>query len=248
VSGRSPYLASGIGHLVVLAGLLTLSMLQRSQVFVPGVRIVAFPGGGGGHTKAAPEPEPKAETPEPPPPKPVEPVKKPEAKSPLERKHEAPPQPNGVRPARKEEIVSKSAGRPKDVAPTPPVQATGPAASAATGTRPGAGAGSGGVGFEAEGDIGPLSGYLSLLRDKVAMSWRPPPGVGRTGLVTAVVYFRIPPGGGQPLDVAIASGSGSSFFDREALSAVVSAAPLQPLPGTWSGGTIGIKFTFHQEY
>lgn len=245
MSSRSPYVASGLGHLVVLAGLLTLSMLQPSHVIVPGVRIVAFPGGGGGRTEAVPTPEPKVEAPQPPPP--VEPVKKPEAKSPLERKHERPPEPHGARPARKEEIVSKSTGRPKDVAPTPPVQASGPATSVTTGPVA-AGASSGGVGYEAEGDIGPLSGYLGLLRDKVAMNWRPPPGVGHPGVVTAVVFFRIPPGGGAPLEVAMVSGSGNTFFDRSALSAVVSAAPLQPLPATWSGGTIGIRFTFHQEY
>jgi TonB family protein len=246
VNGRSsPYLASGIGHLVVLAGLLTLSMLQPAYVFVPGVHIVGpFPGGGGGHTQATPEPEPKLETPKPPPPKPVEPVKKPETKAPVERKHEAPPAPHGVRPAQKDEIVSKSSGRPKDVAPTPPVQASAPA----TGAASGAGAGAGGVGYEAEGDVGPLSGYLGLLRDKVSMNWRPPPAPGGTGMVTAVVYFRIPPGGGAPLDVAIESASGNAFFDRSALSAVLSAAPLQPLPSTWTGGTIAIRFTFHQEY
>jgi TonB family protein len=230
----------------VLTGLLTFSALQRPPAMVPGVRIVSLPGGGGGGPKRearAPERQPAPTPPEVRP----KPASKPVDKAPPERKAQQPPDPRGARPARKQEIVSKTPSRPADVAPTPPVSAAGTGAGSGSAAAR-AGAGTGGVGFEADGEIGPLSGYLGLLRDKVAANWQAPPGDGRTGVVRAVVFFEIRRAGGDPERVEIQVSSGIPLFDRMALSAVLSAAPLQPLPSVWREDAVDIRFTFYQEY
>ena len=249
MNARSPYLASGIGHALVLAGLLSLSALQRPPALVPGVRIVSLPGasGGGGPKRAAQvaERRPPPAQPEPRP----KPAVKPLQKAPPERKAAQAPDPRGARPAHKQEIVSKSPSKQADVAPTPPVSAAATGAGRGTaGAQAGAGAGTGGVGFESDGEIGPLSGYLGLLRDKVAANWQPPPAIGRTGVVRATVLFRILRAGGAPQSVEIQMSSGVPLFDRMALSAVLSAAPLQPLPSIWREDAVDIRFTFYQEY
>jgi outer membrane biosynthesis protein TonB len=244
VSARSPYLASGNGHAIVLTGLLAVSALHRPPAIVPGVRIVTLPGGPRHGMGKEPKP-PAAEKPAPPAPPQPKPAVKPSDTAPPTREAAKMPDPKGAKAARKPEVVSKTPTKP---APRP-ASSAGPSVVTPTGAPvvvPGTGAS--GVGFEAEGDPGPLAGYLELLRDKVAANWAPPPSVGRSGIVRTVVYFVIPRAGGEPQQMVVQEGSGSSFFDRAALSAVLTSAPLQPLPSAWPEDSIAIKFTFHQEY
>jgi periplasmic protein TonB len=264
VNARSPYLASGLGHVLALAGLLSLSALQRPPALIPGVRIVSLggaPRGGGGGKTVARSPAPPA-APVPPAEKPAAAVK-PSPKAvqtapPRERAKAA--SPHGALPAQKQEVVSKTAPKSPGKAADKPAPAVAvPAASTSgaagrPGTASGTGSGSGpadgrgGVGIEADGEPGLAAGYLSLLRDKVAANWQPPPSIGRLGEARAVVYFVVSRAGGQPGNLTVQAPSGVSFFDRAALSAIQGAAPLPPLPGVWPYESIAIKFTFYQQY
>ncbi len=258
MSARSPYVASSLGHVVVLGLLLTVAALQRSAPLVPLVRIVALPTGGRPGPKAVtpppsvPVPEPQVEVP-----KPAPPVPKPEIKKePLADKTPAPrepvkaPDPKGIKPPVKQDVVSKS----KPVPPPKTTPAVAPAhvepVQAATGdgaVRPTA---KGDVGVEADGDPGPLTGYLGLLRDKVEANWEPPATLGRHGAVQAVIAFEISRTGGFPLpnSMQVRVSSGQPAFDRAAQRAVLNAAPFAPLPAGWGTDSIGIRFTFSGEY
>lgn len=244
-------MASGLGHAIALGLLLTVSALQKPAPFVPNVRIVALPGGGRpGPKSVAPAPKvrpepaaaPKVEPPpvvEPPKPK----AKTPEKTPPL-KPVAKPADPKGTLPPAKREIVSKGPAPAKQpvaapVVPAPVAAAAGDGAKNPSATRS--------VGVETDGEPGPLSGYLSLLRDKVAARWAPPAGA-RKGEVRAVIAFVVGHEGGAPRDVAVAVSSGDRNFDLEAMRAVSRANPLPPLPGNYAAEAIGIRFTFYQEY
>jgi protein TonB len=259
VNARSPYLASGLGHVLALVGLLSLSALQRPPAVIPGVRIVSLGGGargGGGRpaVQAAERPVAPAPPAEKPAASPKPSPKAAETAPPRERAKTA--SARGALPAQKQEIVSKTApkavGKPATglAARPPAASAAGAGAAAETGSASGSGpaSGHGGVGIEAEGESGFAAGYLALLRDKVAGNWQPPPSIGRLGEARAVIYFVVARSGGQPGSLAVHNPSGVSFFDRAALSAIQSAAPLPPLPAPWPYDSIAIKFTFYQQY
>ena len=254
MSVRAPYIASSLLHVTALGLLLAISALQKSAPMIPSVRIVALPGGGrtGPRAAAAPvhpapevAPAPRVEPPvvEPPKAKP-----KPAPKTPPPKPAARPADPKGTLPPEKREIVSKGP------APASPKSAAAAARGAAVPAAAGAGDGAKnlsttrGVGIEADGDPGPLSGYLGLLRDKVAANWTPPLAAVRKGEVRAVISFVVASDGGAPRDVAVAVSSGDSNFDRSAMRAVAYANPLPPLPSNWAGDAIGIRFTFYQEY
>jgi protein TonB len=263
VSTRGPFVVSGLGHAVVLGLCLTLAALQPNPRLVPAVRIVAV--GNPRSTKGAairstppavvPKPQPQ---PQPAPPVvPPKPAAKPVDKAPPQRDKPKPPDPKGVHPPEKADIVSKTPAKPvpTPVAAPKPTPAAKPAdTSPVAGTTDAAGrsgsatASKGVVGIEAEGDEGPASEYLQLLRDKVAANWQPPAAVERTGDVAAVVFFTIDRSGGAPRGVTVQMPSGAGSFDRAAIRAILDAAPLQPLPQQWPYESIGIKFTFTQQY
>jgi TonB family protein len=243
VNPRSPYLASSLGHVAVLAAVLALSVVQRPPAIVPKVRIVSL--GGGGSPAPRPAAKKKEAAPAParvePPPAPVkkpEPKKK-ESQSPPERLPAKAPEKSGVKPPQKREVVSKTTG-------PPPAAVTAGAGAAPAATT--AGAAPSGVGFETDADPGPLAGYLGLLRDKVATAWAAPVTVGRKGEVRAIVFFVIERGGGAPQQLSVQTSSGDPGFDRAALRAILNAAPLAPLPASWGTESIGIRFTFFQNY
>jgi TonB family protein len=93
-----------------------------------------------------------------------------------------------------------------------------------------------------------LSGYLGLLRDKVAANWTPPLSVVRRGEVRAVIAFAVGHEGGAPRDLVVAEPSGDSNFDLSAMRAVARANPLPPFPSNYAGDSVVIRFTFFQEY
>src|SRR5262249_55800835 len=132
---------------------------------------------------------------------------------------------------------------PKAATATPAVATPEPAVAAAAATGA-----SRGIEVQTEGDAGPIAGYLSLVRDKVGGNWQAPVAVGRHGEVRVVVVGTIDREGGAPWKVPGEESPGNSQFDRAAMSAVLNARPLPPLPPGWATDTIGIQFTFHQEY
>jgi len=234
-------LASSLLHATALAAAVAVSMLHRPAAIVPNVRIVAL-GGGSRATGAAAAPKPAVRKPEPVAVKPPAPAAKPEPKPKKESK--TPParppakaaEKSGTLPPQKREIVSKGPA------------ATAAAAASAASTAASAAAGASGVGLETDADPGPLSGYLGLLQDKVANAWVAPALVGRKGEVRCQVFFVIERRGGAPVDLAVQVSSGDPGFDRAAMRAVLNAAPLAPLPPGWGTDSIGIRFTFFQNY
>jgi len=251
VNVRNAYLVSSLGHAGVLALGFALASLVRTPAIVPGVRIVLGGGSAAGGTKKeesittskppAPVPKPEAEIETP------RPRKKIEAKAPPERVTPRPAEARGARPARDAGIVSKA---PSEAVVT---AAASSSASRGSGSRAGLGPGRGGrgdVGVEAEGhgEAGPASGYLSLLRERVATAWEPPIAIDRAGEARVVVTFSVVASGGRPEEVSVQSSSGVSLFDRRAMAAVADAAPLPPIPAHLGFASIVIRFTFTQQY
>ena len=253
MSPRSPYLASSLLHALVLSAAAAASLLHRPPPFVPNVRIVALGGGGKAQHEPAPgrravpveRPAPVVERkPEPPPPPAPETKPKPDAKSPPMRPAAKAPDKAGVQPPQKRDIVSKA----PSAAPKPAPAEVPAVTTASPATTDAVAAGAGGVGIETDAEPGPLSGYLGLLRDRVAQSWAAPLTAGRKGEVRCVVFFAIDRAGGAPQSLVVQVSSGDSNFDRAAMRAILNAAPLAPLPSSWGTDSIGIRFTFFQTY
>lgn len=129
----------------------------------------------------------------------------------------------------------------ESAAPAPPVPAA-PAASTTTDVAAGivdvpvGGAGVTGI----EGGDFPYAIYIQAMNRKIGGVWvRPsvPPGTATT------IFFRIQRDG-KILDAKIVTPSGNGTFDRAALSAVLSASPLNPLPFGYSGTILGVRHTF----
>lgn len=88
-------------------------------------------------------------------------------------------------------------------------------------------------------------GYLVRVQRKIGRRWQPTPAsaLGQARVVT-VVSFRIRPDG-QVEAPTVTESSGLSVFDRQALRAVVDAAPLPPLPPRFPDGA---SINFYFEY
>jgi len=126
--------------------------------------------------------------------------------------------------------------------PAPPPPAPAPAAPAAT--SPGISVaevpvgGSGVTGLEG-GDF-PYTLYLESMKRVIGTKWyRPQVAAG----ATTTVYFVIERDG-TIRDEKIEVPSGYGTFDRNALSAVRTASPLQPLPFAYNGTYLGVHLTF----
>jgi periplasmic protein TonB len=136
--------------------------------------------------------------------------------------------------------TKKGSETPAATPPTPPPAPAGPS----TGIGVGVGTadvpvgGSGVTGLEG-GDF-PYTLYIDGMQRRIGGNWfRPqvPPGTA------AVIYFRIQRDG-TITDPRIQTPSGNSAFDRAALSAVRSSAPLNPLPFAYNGNYLGVHLTF----
>jgi len=84
--------------------------------------------------------------------------------------------------------------------------------------------------------------YCGALQDKLAGEWRPP-AISAQGPVQAVIVFTINRDGSVD-NVSLEKGSGNFYFDQAALRAVLSAAPLPPLPRTLTGSTLRVHAPF----
>jgi len=99
------------------------------------------------------------------------------------------------------------------------------------------------------GDIGVDSNfefayYLQQVRDIIASNWSPPSGVSG-GTMRTVVYFQISRQGAVS-GARLETGSGSEFFDRAGVRAVM-VSQLPPLPLGFGGGALGVHFGFEWE-
>jgi TonB family protein len=169
--------------------------------------------------KAAPKPvAPRIEEPKP------EPPKKPAA-TPVE-KNTVPLSPFG-------KSTKKGSENPETAKPTPapPIAATSTAPAVPIG-------GSGVTGLEG-GDF-PYTLYLQAMQRKIINNWFRPQGLGDRSVV---IYFRILRDG-TITEAHVETASGSGTFDRQALSAVMSSSPLNPLPFAYNGTFLGVHLTF----
>jgi TonB family protein len=71
-----------------------------------------------------------------------------------------------------------------------------------------------------------LSGYLPLVREKIARNWNPPPGVREA---RSKVIFRILRSG-RVGDVKLQESSGNFYFDQAANRSIFSSSPFPQLP------------------
>jgi len=164
-----------------------------------------------------------------------------------------PPDERGVRlPDMKPKPVAKPAPKQIEKRPTPPESKSAPAptpAAPATTVLAPARIGSAGL----VGSMGvdaadfPFSYYLAAVRDRIAANWQPPAGLA-TGSepIRATVYFRIVRLG-NVVGVRLESASGTEYFDRSALRAVMLSDPMPPLPAGFTGGDLGVHFGFEWE-
>jgi TonB family protein len=153
-----------------------------------------------------------------------------------------------IEPDKKKPPKQKAEPVPEPPKPAPPRAETKPQAPA----RPVTGLPSARIGTAGlRGDIGTDSNfefayYLQLVRDRIATNWSPPSGMVSGGTVRTVVYFRIGRGG-DVSSVRLESASGSEFFDRAAVRAVMVSDPMPPLPLGFGGGELGVHFGFDWE-
>jgi TonB family protein len=86
--------------------------------------------------------------------------------------------------------------------------------------------------------------YLAAIRNKIGSRWVPPPEVDARGRpVKTVLYFRVQRDG-KISQATVESSSGYAFFDQTAMRALLSAAPLPPLPAGYTDNYLGVHFGF----
>ena len=83
--------------------------------------------------------------------------------------------------------------------------------------------------------------YLSLVFGRIRDLWDNP--VQASGVLQVTIYFRILKDG-QVLDAQVEKSSGIDLFDQSAMRAIISSAPLPPLPTEYRGGYLGIHLEF----
>lgn len=109
----------------------------------------------------------------------------------------------------------------------------------ATSTAPAVPIGGSGVTGLEGGDF-PYTLYLEAMQRRIGSNWfRPQIAGGRS----VIVYFRIQRDG-TITDSEVKTSSENGTFDRQALSAVRSSSPLNPLPFAYNGTYLGVHLTF----
>lgn len=83
--------------------------------------------------------------------------------------------------------------------------------------------------------------YLNLIITKIANQWLNPLRGG--GKISTVIYFKIQKDG-TVTDVKVERSSENALFDQSAMRAVLSAAPLPPLPESYESDFLGVHFEF----
>jgi TonB family protein len=86
--------------------------------------------------------------------------------------------------------------------------------------------------------------YLAAIRNKIGSRWVPPQEVDARGRpIKTVLYFRVQRDG-KISQASVESSSGYAFFDQTAMRALLSAAPLPPLPAGYTDNYLGVHFGF----
>jgi len=225
---KRAFLVSVWFHLlmIVLVVVPTLHFGRRLlQPPVYQIRVVELP----------PDPAPPAPAPEPPRVEPEKPRPKPPVKPPAKPKI-TPPKPKAVTP------LPPLKPKPEPPAPEPappPVASPPPHPEAPPEALP-----SPSLMVQPKIDLPEFdcAAYCGALQDKLAGEWRPP-AISAQGPVQAVIVFTINRDGSVD-NVSLERGSGNFYFDQAALRAVLSAAPLPPLPRTLTSSTLRVHAPF----
>jgi len=95
-----------------------------------------------------------------------------------------------------------------------------------------------------QGELGPYSVYLGLIRRKIDQIWSyPPQALSEKKEGNAVISFTIDASGALQ-EYHVTSTSGSTVLDEEALAVVRAAAPYAPLPADFNLARLHITATF----
>lgn len=95
-----------------------------------------------------------------------------------------------------------------------------------------------------QGELGPYSAYLLMIRRKIDQIWSyPPQALSEQREGNAVISFTIDASGALQ-GYHVTSTSGSSVLDEEALAVVRAAAPYAPLPADFNLARLHITATF----
>jgi periplasmic protein TonB len=115
------------------------------------------------------------------------------------------------------------------------------------GTRAAAVAGDDGIREDSvalQGELGPYSAYLRLIRRRIDQIWSyPPQAISEQREGNAVISFTIDASGALQ-EYHVTSTSGSTVLDEEALAVVRAAAPYAPLPADFNLARLHITATF----
>lgn len=92
----------------------------------------------------------------------------------------------------------------------------------------------------------PFAYYLQILQQKVGENWHPPPRADLSAQRSVNVYFRIDRNGRLLMPPRLMNPSGDTLFDSASQRAIVNAT-FPPLPQTFQGTSLGVRFAFIQE-
>jgi TonB family protein len=252
-----PYGISLLGHGFGLTALVLVSTLSAPHLFVGSVSIVLPPPGSGPGAAPPAEAGSEAHVPEPAPPEPPAPPPEERRRPQPEQNVVEEPTADGTLPPPKGDIPSL---RPEARDPVPPSETpTEPVPPVPT--QSGRGRNSGqhtpggsssvgeGTGIGVEGGVlgAHAPWYLVAVHDKIKSNWDFPAMVGREGEVQAIYRFRIHQDG-RVTDVQAEHKSSIMTYDMAAHRAIVSAAPLPPVPEELGHEEIVITVTFTKVY
>lgn len=263
---RKYLLASLVGHVAftLVGSLLSIQLLKPPPAFTTmrvDLQSMTLPEREADQPTLPPEPEtprPEVEETAPPDPVPVPPAEIPVRKPDLvpDEITPEPPQEAALRPPEPGMPRQPAAPKPEPIAqeevdfpepetvtpraePTPEPPAESKPVSQASPESVGRGAA-----VQASSTEGVEDYYLALVQRKIGLRWKPTPASssGRSN-VAAVVHFRIGPEG-EVIGPSVSTSSGLSVFDRQALGAVIEAAPLPKPPPRFSRSGVEINFRF----
>ena len=211
-------LFSFIIHGLFIAAVLLYSLVAPTKVSVPisyQVSLVSAP--------ATIEPAPPQEAPLPAP-KPVEaPVQKKTAPKSRKAKPAAAAKnamPDlGASKAAQKKIEQESEAEAEKEKPAAPTEAASPAGVAAKQEAVAVSAGQ-------QNELPELQSYLSLVHEKIARNWNPPPGVREARSKVTFKIIR----SGRVSDVKLVEASGNFYFDQAANRSILASSPFPQLP------------------
>ena len=90
----------------------------------------------------------------------------------------------------------------------------------------------------------PYQFYVDIIHRKIMSNWFPDSDYVKPGSeISILVYFRVQKTG-DLAKLKLVSGSGEEILDKSAISAILNARPLPPLPDQFEDAYLGVNFRF----